>query len=57
MKWEEIQNQFQDEWVLIEVIQADENNEFIEGKILYHHPNKRKVYQKMGMFQISPNIS
>ncbi len=57
MKWEEIQNQFQNEWVLIEVIQDDENHEFIEGKILYHHPNKRKVYQKMGAFFQNPDTT
>ena len=57
MNWEEIKKQLKDEQVLIEVIQSDDNNELVEGKILYHHPNKKKVYQKMGDFYRNPNTT
>ena len=39
------------------MIQSDDNNELVEGKILYHHPNKKKVYQKMGDFYRNPNTT
>ena len=57
MKLEEIEKKYKDEWVLIEVLQTDENYELIDGKVLYHHPNKRKVIQEMGKFCKGPSTT
>lgn len=54
MKMEEIKREFPDEWVLVEVTESDENDETLEGKLLYHHPNKRKVIEEMGQFMRGP---
>ena len=54
MKWQQIRSQFDNEWVLIAVKEFDENYELIEGEVLYHHKDKREVYQKMAQFQNNP---
>jgi hypothetical protein len=50
LKLEDIKKQFPDQWILLEVTKSDENDETIEAKPLYHHPNKEKVIQEMGQF-------
>jgi hypothetical protein len=35
----------------------DENLELIDGKVLFHHPNKRKVIQEMGRFFRTPETT
>lgn len=54
MKWEQIKSQFDNEWVLIAVQKFDENYELIEGEVLYHHKDKRKVYRKMAQQKSDP---
>ena len=57
MKLEEIKKQFDDEWVLIEVLRTDESYEILDGKVLFHHPNKRKVIEEMGKFCKGPKTT
>ena len=52
MKWEQIQEQFDNEWVLIECTKLEEDTfEIIEGNVVYHNPDKEKVYQKLSELQ------
>ena len=53
----EIKTQFPDEWVLILVTQLGEDYETIAGEILYHHPDKKKVYQQMGEIDRDPDTT
>lgn len=47
MKFDEIKRRFKGEWVLIERIEVDDEFRIVEGKVLYHDPDKDKVYRKL----------
>ncbi|RKY59090.1 MAG: hypothetical protein DRP94_04575 [Candidatus Latescibacterota bacterium] len=47
MKWEQIKEKFDGEWVLIECIEVDDSFQVVEGEVLYHDPDKDKVYRKL----------
>lgn len=47
MKWEHIEKEFKGEWVLIECTKMDEEFSLVEGEVLFHHPDKDKVYRKL----------
>jgi hypothetical protein len=47
MKWEEIEKQFNEEWLLIECINLDEDFRLLEGNVLYHNSDMDKVYKKL----------
>ncbi len=40
---EEIQKQYQDEWVLIEYGKLDDDLNVIEGEVIAHSPNKEEI--------------
>ncbi len=47
MKWEEIVENFKDEWVLIDVEEVDENFNLNEGNVIAHSKNKEDIYKKL----------
>jgi len=46
MTLEEIQSQFDSEWVLIEDPQTDEGLKVLEGRVLCHSRDRDEVYRK-----------
>ena len=51
MKWEEIEQKFQNEWVIVEVTRADEDYEVLEGNVLYHDPNDDRFWKEVKQFK------
>lgn len=47
MKIEEIQQQFKDEWVLLEVLKEDELHQPLEGRLIAHSFNRDDVYDAL----------
>ncbi|HLC16806.1 MAG TPA: hypothetical protein VJL89_11345 [Thermodesulfovibrionia bacterium] len=48
MKWEEIEKNFDGEWVLIECIKVDSDTfRVLEGNVLYHSADMGRVYSKL----------
>ncbi|OQY59754.1 MAG: hypothetical protein B6245_05065 [Desulfobacteraceae bacterium 4572_88] len=47
MKWEDIQKDYKDNWVLLEEVQVDEDLDVLGGNVIYFHPNKENVYKKL----------
>jgi hypothetical protein len=47
MRWEEIVEQFRDEWVLIDVKGVDENFNLQEGDVIAHSKNKEEIYRRL----------
>jgi hypothetical protein len=43
----EIKERFRDEWVLILNPDKNEIGEIIKGEILFHNPDKQKVYDEL----------
>ena len=46
MTWQEIEETFDSEWVLIEDPEYDSRKEITSGKVLYHSPEWRQVQRK-----------
>jgi hypothetical protein len=46
MTLEEIEERFDDEWVLVEDPEFDHNNEVVRGKVLFHSKNRDEMYAK-----------
>jgi hypothetical protein len=47
MKWKDIKKNFENQWVLIEVKNADENFNVLEGEVLAHSKDKDEIYQEL----------
>ena len=47
MTWEEIRQQYPDEWVLIEFTELDAELKVVQGKVIAHSPNKQEIYQTL----------
>ncbi len=47
MTFEEIKQQFPEEWVLIDFTQLDEELKVVEGEVIAHSPNKEAIYKKL----------
>ncbi len=47
MTFEEIQQNYHGEWVLIAYSSTDENSPVIKGKVLAHSLNKEEIYQAL----------
>ncbi len=47
MTFEEIKQQYPDEWVLIDFTQLDEELKVVEGEVIAHAPNKEAIYKKL----------
>ena len=43
----EIEEQYKDEWVLVEVVTSDSNGWVVQGKVLAHSKNKQDTYDAM----------
>jgi len=49
MRFEEIRQQFKDEFVLIEVTKTDDDNvEILEGNVLAHSKNRDEIMELLG---------
>ena len=49
MRFEEIRQQFKDEFVLIEVTKTDDDNvEILEGNVLAHSKNRHEIMELLG---------
>jgi len=53
MKWREIEKNYKDQWVLIEVREVDESFNIVDGDVLASSKDKNEIYQKL--LQIKPN--
>ena len=42
----EIEERFDNEWVLVENPEYDQNNEVVRGKVLFHSKNRDEMYAK-----------
>lgn len=47
MKWEEIIEQYKDEWVLIDVKDINDDFTIKEGEVLAHSKDKEEIYKKL----------
>ena len=47
MRWDQIEQTFRGESVLIECVQVDEDFHVVDGNVLYHAADKEKVYRKV----------
>lgn len=47
MKWEEIVEQYKDEWILIDVKAVDENFNIKEGEAIAHSKDKEEIHKKL----------
>lgn len=47
MKWEEILEQYKDEWVLIDVKDTDDEFMVKDGDVLAHSKDKDEIYKKL----------
>ena len=47
MTFEEMQQQFPQEWILIEFTELDEELKVVEGQVIAHSPSKEKIYKKL----------
>ncbi len=43
---EEIESQFDSEWVLIEDVETDERLEVVRGKVTYHGKDKEQLHER-----------
>lgn len=50
MKLAEIENKFQNEWVLIEFTELDDELNVLEGEVVAHSPHKEEIYAAMRHF-------
>ncbi|MDI6794582.1 MAG: hypothetical protein QME81_17225 [bacterium] len=42
----EVEKQYQDEWLLFEVLEVDEKHQPIKGKLLLHSKDRGKIHKK-----------
>jgi hypothetical protein len=42
----EMEKQFKDEWLLFEVLETDEQDQPLKGRLICHHPDRDYVHQK-----------
>jgi hypothetical protein len=47
MKWEEIIEQYKDEWVLIDVKDVNDDFTIREGEVLAHSKDKEEIHKKL----------
>ncbi|MCP4110947.1 MAG: hypothetical protein GY749_36400 [Desulfobacteraceae bacterium] len=48
MKWEDIEKNFDGEWVLIKCVKVNDITfQVVEGEVLYHSPDMGRVYSKL----------
>ena len=47
MTLQEIQQQYPDEWVLIEFTELDEGLKVVAGEVVAHSPNKEVIYKEL----------
>ena len=50
MTWQEIESEFDSEWVLIEDPELTSALKVIKGKVVFHSKDQNEVYRKMGEF-------
>ena len=54
MTFEEMQQNYDGEWVLIAYSETDENLQVIKGEVLAHSANKEEIYQALESAQDKP---
>lgn len=54
MTFEEIQRNYDGEWVLIAYTETDENLQVIKGEVIAHSNNKEEIYQALELAQDRP---
>jgi hypothetical protein len=54
MTFEEIQRNYDGEWVLIAYTETDENLQVIKGEVIAHSNNKEEIYQALESAQDRP---
>ncbi len=47
MTFEEIQQHYDGEWVLISYTETDEKLQVIKGEVIAHSPNKEEIYKAL----------
>jgi hypothetical protein len=47
MTWEEIRQQYPDEWVLIEFTELDAELKVVKGEVIAHSPHKEEIYKQL----------
>lgn len=47
MRWENILEQYKDEWVLIDVKETNEDFTIKEGNVIAHSKDKEDIYKKL----------
>ena len=55
MTLSEIEEEFDNEWVLVEDPEYSQNNEVVRGKVLFHSKNRDEMYAKA--MQLRPKRS
>lgn len=48
---DEIQRQFRDEWVLMEVLEEDELGQPVRGRVLAHSPDRDEIYRRQAQLR------
>ncbi|OGQ22867.1 MAG: hypothetical protein A3I05_01715 [Deltaproteobacteria bacterium RIFCSPLOWO2_02_FULL_44_10] len=46
MTWEEMKQQFPDEWLLITDFDTDDSGHLLSGVVVKHSASKKEIYQK-----------
>jgi hypothetical protein len=49
----EIEKQFPDEWLAFEVLETDQLNRVVRGRLLAHSPNRKAVYEYLSQHPCS----
>jgi hypothetical protein len=47
MKWEQIQEEYKEKWVLLENVQVDADMNILEGKVIHCHADKDNIMRKL----------
>jgi len=51
MKWEEIEKQYKDQRVFVEVTKMDEDYEVLEGNVVFSDTNEKRFWKRVKHFQ------
>jgi len=41
----EVEKQFKDEWLLFEVLETDEQDQPVRGRLICHHPDRNYIHK------------
>ena len=57
MKIEELEKQYKDEWVLVEVLEEDELNKPIKVRLIAHSKNRDDIYDKLESIESKKHVA